>query len=715
MNERRGSVKAPPLLSKPVYLSRNLGRRPRVSGKRTLSLVAFLLPLSLILLSACGPGLEYAAGIESKTKKCLSYEGETLELTVRIKNRGTKKWTSRGKNPCFLSYHLLNAKGEILKFDNPRTAFAAVVRPGEAVDLQVKIKAPLEKGSYRLEFDLVREGIAWFKDGGSPTLILPLLVEERAWPEDEVPLDLAEGKFTAFRSSIPEFETLRKLIRLTLKHNESEFSGRTGNVSAFTAGAGYPQVWLRDAATIIPASRLYYHENYLCSWIEEHVAFQKPDGGLEDWVDAQGRSDKNTVETDQEASAVQAAYQVFLLKGPDWLKKRISGDSIIDRLEKSLHHVFSQRFDEKHGLVTGAHTADWGDVEIVDPDQRAIYVDENTHWTVDIYDQSIVYQACQELSRMFSALAEKEKAASWQKRAESIKKNANRWLWQEDKGFYRVHLHLGSLEHDFDEDDMFAMGGNAQAILAGLADQEKARRIIGRALERQNEFGVSTISGCLLPPYPAGFFKHPAMDEPYEYQNGGQWDWFGGRLVYAMFENGFSRMAKEKLLEIIRKNVANGGLFEWDSRDGAGRGSDYYSGSAGSLAKAMFEGYFGLRVEEKSLLLAPKIGEDEAKVHLYLPAAGIFVAYDYRPDKTEKKISFSSNSNFPYPGKIKLLIPWSFFGFKDREEGKKGLDVRRNGQKIAWELFRLNEDDYIVVASDFRNLTLEIKIGGQHT
>ncbi len=681
----------------------------KLSGKEVLSLRTVLLLLPFFFLCSCRTKPDYHASIKSDVDRCLAFEGEISELTLRLQNRGTKEWMSEGNNPCFLSYHLLNTDGKILKFDNPRTALPGIVKPGEVVDVKVKIKAPLQKGSCGLEFDLVREGIAWFKDSGSPTLILPFLVEERAWLEDEYPLDLAEGKFTAFRSSVPEFERLRKLLRLTLKHNESEFSGRTGKVSAFTAGAGYPQVWLRDAATIIPASRLYYPEEFLCSWIEEHVAFQKPDGGLEDWVDAEGHSDKNTVETDQEASAIQAAYQVFLLKGPEWLRKEILGETIIDRLEKALLYVFNRRFDEKYGLVTGAHTADWGDVDIVDADQQATDIDENTHWTADIYDQSMVYQACRELGRMFRALDEKKKASLWQIRAESLQKNTNRWLWQEDKGFYRVHLHLNSLEHDFNEDDMFAMGGNTQAILASLTDQEKTNRIISQALERQKKFGVSTISGCLLPPYAAGFFKHPAMNEPYEYQNGGQWDWFGGRLVHAMFESGFSRQAKEKLLEIIRKNVANGGFFEWDSRDGAGRGSDYYGGSAGSLAKALIEGYLGLGIGEDSLLLAPKLGEDEAKVHLYLPAADIFVAYDYRLDKTEKKISFSCNSNFPYLGKIKLLIPWEFFGVKDRVEGRQKLDVRRNGQKIPWELFSLNEDDFIVVDSNFRNQTLEIK------
>ena len=130
--------------------------------------------------------------------------------------------------------------------------------------------------------------------------------------------------------------------------------------------------------------------------------------------------------------------------------------------------------------------------------------------------------------------------------------------------------------------------------------EAKRSRIIEQALSRQKEFGVSTISGSLLPPYPKGFFKHPALDEPYEYQNGGQWDWFGGRLVLAMFESGFSREAREKLIEIARKNIANGGFYEWDTKDGAGRGSDFYSGSAGSLARALIEGYLGVRIDGAS-------------------------------------------------------------------------------------------------------------------
>ena len=91
-------------------------------------------------------------------------------------------------------------------------------------------------------------------------------------------------------------------------------------------------------------------------------------------------------------------------------------------------------------------------------------------------------------------------------------------------------LLLDDLTHEFDEDDMFAMGGNTQVILSGLADEEKSGQIIQEALKRQEEFQISTISGTLLPPYPKNLFNHPLLDDPYEYQNGAQWDLVRGTL-----------------------------------------------------------------------------------------------------------------------------------------------------------------------------------------
>jgi hypothetical protein len=496
---------------------------------------------------------------------------------------------------------------------------------------------------------------------------------------------------------------LYKFIRLTLEENESIFQGVRGKVSGFAAGTSYPQIWLRDAQTILMVSKYFYDLEFLSSWIEEHLHYQNDDGSLYDWFDSRGRTSKNTTETDQESSAVLAAFQVFMLLGPGWLEQDIQGETIIIRLEKALGFVLNKRQDPMTGLVTGAHTADWGDVDMLDDDQEAVLTDDCTQWTTDIYDQSLFYAASLKLSRMFSSLGEKEKAGLWEATAESIRQDTNEWLWQEDKGFYRVHHHLKPLIHSFDENDMFAMGGNTQAVLSGIADRKRAARIIREALGRQKKFHVSTISGTLLPPYPKGTFRHPLMDDPYEYQNGAQWDWFGGRLITAMFENGFSQTAKDRLLEIAEKNRTNRGFFEWDTRDGVGMGSDYFGGSAGILGRTIIEGYFGINLTLESAVLSPRLGQDPGKIHVYVPALKKYIAYNYHFDSEQNKLIMDINSDHREKGMVRILSPWG----KIR---KDILSVFLNREKIDFNLEGLQNDTYIVFEAVLSDLNIEISL-----
>jgi hypothetical protein len=521
---------------------------------------------------------------------------------------------------------------------------------------------------------------------------------------------LTFGKATSFRASRREPAQLLKLIRITLNKNDASLGGRTGKVSGFRAGSGYPQIWIRDAASILPASRWYYGAGHLTSWLEEHLAFQDEAGSLRDWFDSRGGTDKNSVETDQEASAVQAALEASRLVGVQWLKKIIQGRSVLERLEKALLYVLEERFDEALGLVVGAHTIDWGDVEDADPGQEAVYAGPTSRWTADIYDQAMFYRAALDLAEMLEASGLREKAMFWTVQAQALRKNANARLWQQDRGFYRVHVHLDeTFRHAFDEDAMFAMGGNVTAVLSGLADDTQTSLILSNALELQKTCGLPTASGVLLPPYPAGTFRHPAVDEPYEYQNGGLWDWFGGKLIYALFESGFSRAARDKLLEVIRKCVANGVLSEWDDARGGARGSEYFSGSAGSLGLALFRGYFGLKISASSISLEPKLGGDAARVHAYLPSAELFLAYDHRVLADGKTLLLDFNSNHPGTGRVKVLLPWVFIAEESREVLPEELEVTLDGKPVAFRKTRVLQDEFVVIETDFRNHRLKIR------
>lgn len=694
--------------------------KPGISRVLGRLLLAALLTL-LATASSCqkGPKAGASAGAV-RDFSCLFYlgakslaakEAETIEIALRVKNIGRAAWSSLDTPPVLLSFHLLTDRKKALRWDNARIPLPHSVKPGEVCSLAARVKAPLEAGRYIVEFDMVREGAAWFSSQGSKTLQVKLIVAPRSWPEDHHSLGLEDGPYTKFESSRENLARLFKLIRLTLDEDELSFKGLTGRVSGFQAGAAYPQIWLRDANTIIPIARFFYGRNYLMSWLVEHLAHQEANGSLQDWLNASGEADKNTTESDQETSAVQAAAQVCRLEGAGWLTDRAANQPIINRLENALQYVLADRFDEGTGLVRSAHTIDWGDVDIEDADERAVDVDERTHWVAGIYSQSLFYEAAQDLAGLFEGLGRKEKSLFWRIKAESVKRGVDQWLWMKDKGYYRVHRHLDArLNHAFREDDLFAMGGNISAILAGLADETQSKCILEQALSRQKAWGASTAAGVLLPPYPRGAFKHPLVDDPYEYQNGGQWDWFGGKLVLALFQNGFSRQATHILSEIADKDLANGGLFEWDDKQGRGRGSDYYAGSAGSLGRALLEGYFGIGLGLDSLDLEPRLGADRARIHARLPGTEVFVAYDYRPGRDGRSLTLAFNSNFRGRGHVRVRLPWPIRTRDSLQPASGDHEVVLDGRPVPFTQTRVNEDEYVSLETDFKNHTLQVRL-----
>ena len=101
--------------------------------------------------------------------------GEKAALTVTVANCSNETLPA-GERVLGLSYHLLSAAGQILQHDNGRTWLAQPLAPGQSVSLDLAVEAPLEAGRYRLEIDLVWEGVMWFKDVGNLTAYVDLIV-----------------------------------------------------------------------------------------------------------------------------------------------------------------------------------------------------------------------------------------------------------------------------------------------------------------------------------------------------------------------------------------------------------------------------------------------------------------------------------------------------------------------------------------------------------
>ena len=54
---------------------------------------------------------------------------------------------------------------------------------------------------------------------------------------------------------------------------------------------------------------------------------------------------------------------------------------------------------------------------------------------------------------------------------------------------------------------------------------------------------------------PKGLLKIPIASKPYIYQNGGDWTWFGGRMVQQLIVNGFVEEAYEAIRPMIDRVI----------------------------------------------------------------------------------------------------------------------------------------------------------------
>lgn len=66
--------------------------------------------------------------------------------------------------------HLLDQDMKMIDFEYLRSLLYKDVEPNQEIQIEVKVKAPNEKGTYFVEFDLVDECITWFVAYGNRTV-----------------------------------------------------------------------------------------------------------------------------------------------------------------------------------------------------------------------------------------------------------------------------------------------------------------------------------------------------------------------------------------------------------------------------------------------------------------------------------------------------------------------------------------------------------------
>jgi len=376
----------------------------------------------------------------------------------------------------------------------------------------------------------------------------------------------------------------------------------------FNAGDGYSEVWIRDYTTFIDLAAEVYDKDLLKENLRVFFRLQGDDGNIIDGfipkekakptkdgytfifteLEKQYAGHKNTVETDHEASLVQAVYRYIKKNNdPSFLKEKIGAKTVAERMEWSMDFLMKKRFDKKHGLIWGDTTADWGDVQPIG--EWGVFLTEDSHLAIDIYDNAMFIIALDNLMTMVPATKQK-----WLLIRESIAKNTMKYLWDEKNQKFIPHIYLNGspFSDDLDESKIFYHGGTAVAIQAGLLNKEQIKISLDKMIDNVKKSGAGSIGLTMYPPYPEGAFQNKGM-YPYGYQNGGDWTWFGGRMILALAENGFMKEAYEQAKPMFERVVKNNGFFEWYTVDNKPKGSATFKGSAGVLYDVIltFEDY----------------------------------------------------------------------------------------------------------------------------
>lgn len=408
------------------------------------------------------------------------------------------------------------------------------------------------------------------------------------------------------QSVSPQKQLAERILQDTLM-NRVDSMAREIVKGGFNAGDGYGEVWIRDyntfielAMEVMPDSLIqdnlltfFHFQGKTGDIVDGFIDIKKTVPGENSYYNRYSSSDpryaahKNTVETDQEASLIQAVWRYVTKSGNRaFLKQEVDGKTVEERMALALDFLMKERYDAKYGLLWGATTADWGDVQPEHP--WGVELDENSHLCIDIYDNAFFIIAIDHYLELTDNAQTKE---YWTGVRDNIKSNARKHLWDAKAQKFIPHIYLeeSPFPDEFDENAIYYHGGTAMAIEAGLLSTDEIKVSNDAMLANVKASGAPSIGLTLYPTYPEGFFQNKGM-YPYGYQNGGDWTWFGARMIQQLIRNGFVQEAYDEVQPMLERVVNNNGFYEWYALDGTPSGSGTFRGEAGVLHKAI-EGF----------------------------------------------------------------------------------------------------------------------------
>ncbi len=294
------------------------------------------------------------------------------------------------------------------------------------------------------------------------------------------------------------------------------------------------------------------------------------------------------LEADVEYLVVEGAMYYYQVVGDDnWLRWALP------KLEKGIDYMTSdpKRWDPEKGLVKRPFTIDTWDFtpEKSSGMDRRIHVDEKM--SIMHGDNSGVYQAMKQLAWFYRRLNDEAKAQAWEVRAQKLRDNMLKYLW--NGSFFFHQLHLGHEGLDNRERERLSLSA-AYDMNRGLMTTAEARATIEEFMRRRKTTDKFAEWFTVDPAY-AQFKEY----KDGQYVNGAISPFTAGELAKAAFNHGYEAYGWD-IISRMMKLVARDGrvyfLYYPDSRPQPKGGPSAWGAAA--LISAVDEGLAGIVDED---------------------------------------------------------------------------------------------------------------------
>lgn len=360
--------------------------------------------------------------------------------------------------------------------------------------------------------------------------------------------------------------------------------------------------WIRDHTHVMKAMRHWEHDIY--SFLDFIIETQREDGQFYELIkqyddyhwkfvneDCYVMYPEDNValvrlelEADIEYLVVECAMYIYHTTGDnEWLKKALP------HLEKGIDYVTSdaKRWDKEHGLCKRPATIDTWDFTNDPKSHEDRRINPDTPMSIMHGDNTGVYQAMLQLAWFNRRLNREEKAQEWEKRAEELRANIMKHLWN---GKFFIHqLHLGHDGVDNLESERLSLS-NSYALNRGILTVDEARCIIEEYMERRKEGKYFAEWFTIDPPY-ENFCGHKVGS----YVNGAISPFTAGELAKGAFNNGYEEYGWDiisRFMELIERDGTAYFLYFPDSSPQPDGGPSAWGAAA--LICAVDEGLAGI-------------------------------------------------------------------------------------------------------------------------